>query len=230
MVYCRGPEMCTFGLQGLSCEAPAAHTTASRHTRGRFQSEPSTTQHPCLRASCMVVVTWVKWTATPAETRGGWEGKPKATKEQHAKEGGIHPGRLLRRRKSGSDGAFNEIAKDWYCGLCAATHGGECQVPCRYHATVRDDRPPSQGGAWNPANARGSPEARTPAKWKEGLGTEGVHDAGATGGVSNSLPSSPRKRVERVMQHCRAQGRPNMVVNWTDPRSNPEKVAEASPK
>ena len=77
-----------------------------------------------------------------------------------------------------------------------------------------------QEGAWNPAGARCSPEARTPAE-RRVLFMEGVHERkrlGVSGGSSpNSLPSLPRKRVLRAKEHCGAQGRPDTVANWPDP-------------
>ena len=54
-------------------------------------------------------------------------------------------------------------------------------------------------------------------------------------GSPNSLPRLPRKRVLRAMLRFGAQGRPDTVANWPDPninagRSNPKKVAKASPE
>ena len=64
------------------CLAPA-----SRHKCGRaLQSEPPTSQDPCLCATRPVVAKHVEWTATPAGARGQGEGEPQAAQEQHAEE------------------------------------------------------------------------------------------------------------------------------------------------
>ena len=148
-------------LEGQQVEVPHQHIGGDASTGfpahpsgGTFQSVASTTQHPCLRASCSVVATRVKWTATPAETRGGEQGKLKAPKKEHSEEGRIHPGktgsreahvrdtrqrtalrseqRLLCRRESGSDGALHEKAMDRFSGSALPPMAGEA----RFHVLV----------------------------------------------------------------------------------------------
>ena len=204
-------------LEGQQVEIPHQHVGGDASTGfpthpsgGTFQSVASTTQHPCLRASCSVVATGVKWTATPADARGGGgEGNPKALKEEHSEEGGIHPGktggrethvrdtrqrtalrseqRLLCRRESGSDGALHEKAMDRFCGSALPPMAGEA----RFHVLV----PPQLFGANSrcqllpvrcveSSSCQMFPRGADPGQVERRvLGMQGVHYASTVGGV-----------------------------------------------
>ena len=63
-------------------------TTERRHFPERSLDDPT----PCLRASCSVVATGVKWTATPGETRGG-EARRGGGEAKGAEEGALGRGK-----------------------------------------------------------------------------------------------------------------------------------------
>ena len=213
---------------------------------GTFQSVASTTQHPCLRASCSVVATRVMWTATPADTRGGREGKPKAPKKEHSEEGRIHPGKTGGKHKKGTP------ASGPPCDLNNACSVGEslglmvpstrrpwtASVALRCHPWRR--RPGSMSsshcnscqGAWNPAAARCSP-----AKWKV-LSMQRVHDVNTNGGVpllhhlQTVCPARPKSGSG---EQCGASEAQEAKRQWQAgkipkdvTKSHPQESAEAS--
>ena len=154
----------------------------------------------------------VKWTATQAEARGGWEVKPKTPMKQQTEEGRS----ILDRRDVGND----EKAMDWFC--CCALHPrgrprvGAWKSTCQIIQQKCKPRPSGRKGAGH----RGCPRCER-RRW------------GASVGPSpNNLANSTRKQVERTTWRFGAQGHPERAPGWPDPinagRSNLKKLVEAS--
>ena len=97
----------------------------TRAPASRLHSEPTPPQHSSLGASCTMVATWVKWTATSAEARGRREGKVEATEQQDAEERGVDPHERTRRdRREGHATACSALSTQ-QSTFCT----GECWPP-----------------------------------------------------------------------------------------------------
>ena len=205
----------------------------------------SANDDPCLRTSCTVVATGVKWTATPAEARGGWEGKPKAP--EAARERG-YPGQTGRgKHKNGMpangppcdlNSAFSvaqslgltvpSMRTPWTGSVAVRCHpwwgmpGSHVDIT-QLFGTEHPPKTPARKVRGNPADARCSPAARTPAKVKgRVLFMEGVHERKRLG-VSGGFISKQSAQLAQKSGSCEQCGTvepkasPDTVANWPDP-------------
>ena len=117
---------------------------------------------------------------------GGMVSQRRRRNDTRKREESVDLNSAFSRRKSASDGAM-----DWLAVRSHPWRGVPSSMSTSRNCSGRTPANSSQECAWNPADARCSPEVRTPAKWKEGvLGVEGVHDASANGWVSVVSPHS----------------------------------------